>query len=378
MRFPDDVPTLTAGDVTLRAHRLDDVDGIVEQCVDPLSIEHTTVPLGYDREMGTQWVTQTIPEVWQDDREWIFAIESTHPDGGRRFSGSLSLRDEGDRRAEIAFGAHPAVRGRGVMSAAVGMLLDYGFDARGLETVVWYAHAGNLASRRIAWKAGFTFGGTLRRWLPQRGVYRDGWVATLHRDDRRTPRRPWFDTPTIEGERVRLRPMRESDAGRVAEACQDARTRQWIPALPDPYTDDEALAFIRSTWDLSVEGMPLWAVAELDSDELLGAVGIPRRGPSGVELGYWAHPGARGKGVMTAAVGLVVRHCMLDARDGGMGVHRVFAGTAAGNAASRHVVAANGFVECGVEREAERMRDGSLADVVLLELTRSSWLADRR
>jgi RimJ/RimL family protein N-acetyltransferase len=374
MRFPDDVPTLTSGDVTLRAHQLDDIDGIVEQCSDPLSIEQTTVPLGYDRDMALQWVSETIPKAWEDGRSWVFAIESTHPDGARRFSGSLSLDDEGERRAELAFGAHPAVRGRGVMTAAVGLLLDYGFGERDIETVVWYANVGNVASRKIAWNAGFTFGGTLRRWLPQRGVYRDGWTATLHRDDPRTPVRPWSDAPVVEGERVRLRPLREADAERVAEACSDPRTRQWIPGLPDPYATDEATRFIRHSWDAAMTGAPLWAVGDRETDELMGAVGVPRSGPAGLEIGYWAHPDARGRGAMTEAVGLLARHAFVPREDGGMGTHRLHICTAVGNDASRHVAEANGFVEYGLSHEADQMADGSLVDLVELELVRSRWL----
>jgi RimJ/RimL family protein N-acetyltransferase len=372
MRFPEDVPTLTSGAVTLRAHRLDDVEGIVEQCTDPLSIEQTTVPLGYDRAMGREWVGHAIPRAWADDREWVFAVESTHPDGVRRFSGSVSLRDQGERRAEIAFGAHPAARGRGVVTEAIGLLLDWGFAERDIETVVRYANVGNIASRRLAWRSGFTFGGTLRRWLVQRDVYRDGWTATLHRDDVRAPVRPWSDAPIVDGAGVRLRPMRESDAARVAEACSDPRTRQWIPGLPDPYTVEEAVRFIRHSWDASMTGQPIWAVSDstatLGSDPLLAAVSLPRTSPAGLEIGYWAHPAARGRGVMTEAVGLLVRHAFLGPDDGGLGAHRLHISTAVGNAASRHVAEANGFVAYGVAHEADRMGDGSLADLVELEL----------
>jgi RimJ/RimL family protein N-acetyltransferase len=375
MRFPDDVPTLTAGDVTLRAHGLNDVDGIVEQCTDPLSIEQTTVPLGYDRAMAVKWVTESIPQAWADDREWLFAIESTHPDGARRFSGSLSLRGEGDRRAEIAFGTHPAVRGRGVITTAVGLLLDYGFGVRDLETVIWFANVGNVASRRVAWTAGFTFGGTLRRWLAQRDVYRDGWTATLHRDDPRQPVRPWSDAPVVEGLKVRLRPMRESDAARIAEACNDPRTRHWIPGLPDPYTTDDAISFIRQSWDMAMSGNPLWAVAEHETDVMLAAAGVPRRSPSGLEVAYWAHPDARGRGVVSESVGLLARHAFIPTVDGGMGTHRLHISTAVGNDASRHVAEANGFVEYGRSHEADRLADGSLVDLVELELVRSRWLA---
>jgi len=61
-----------------------------------------------------------------------------------------------------------------------------------------------------------------------------------------------------------------------------------------------------------------------------------------------------------------------------MGAHRLHISTAVGNAASQHVAKANGFVQCGTQREAERMGDGSLVDVVDLELIRSRWLAQQR
>ena len=73
-------PLLTSGDVTLRAHRLDDAEAIVEQCTDPDSIRWTTVPLDYDLAMAESWVTTAIPARWEDGSERVFAIE-THSSG---------------------------------------------------------------------------------------------------------------------------------------------------------------------------------------------------------------------------------------------------------------------------------------------------------
>ena len=49
--------------------------------------------------------------------------------------------------------------------------------------MIWWAHAGNWASRKLAWRLGFSFDGTVRQWLPQRGELRDGWVGTLLRGE---------------------------------------------------------------------------------------------------------------------------------------------------------------------------------------------------
>lgn len=374
MRFPDDVPTLTDGDVTLRAHRLDDADGVVEQCVDPVSVRWTTVPLGYTEDMAIDWVTTSAKRSWESGSGRLFAIESTHPDGRRRFSGSLSLLDEGDSRAELAFGAHPSVRGRGVMTAAVNLLLDYAFSRCGLETVLWLANVGNVASRRVAWKTGFTFGGVVRRWLPQRGEYGDGWIATLHRSDSREPKSQWFDVPVIEGQRLRLRPLAVRDVPRIVEACGDERSQYWLTFLPSPYTEQDARDFIVRCATAAMEGAGLtWGVAHPATDVLLGTLGLPHGGAGGWELGYCMHPDARGQGVMREAVGLATRHVLVDKADGGLGAPRAFIKAAAGNSASQYVATANGYQEYGRERQSERLGDGSCVDMILYDLLISEW-----
>ena len=84
MRFPADVPTLTSGDLTLRAHRIDDIGAIVEQCTDAESIRWTTVPLGYDRAMAETWVTTSIPGRWEDVSERVFGAILRLPEGAVR------------------------------------------------------------------------------------------------------------------------------------------------------------------------------------------------------------------------------------------------------------------------------------------------------
>ena len=81
----------------------------------------------------------------------------------------MHLRLEEHGWAEIGFVLHPGARGRSLMSAAVRLVRDYGFDVLGLTTLRWRAKAGNWASRRVAAAAGFVFDGTVRRLLDQRG-----------------------------------------------------------------------------------------------------------------------------------------------------------------------------------------------------------------
>jgi RimJ/RimL family protein N-acetyltransferase len=76
------------------------------------------------------------------------------------------------------------------------------------------------------------------------------------------------------------------------------------------------------------------------------------------EVGYWAHPDARGRGVMTEAVRRVSRHAFIDTEDGGLGLHRVHATVAVDNVASRHVLESAGFTLVGLERRSVLVRDG--------------------
>jgi RimJ/RimL family protein N-acetyltransferase len=367
--FPDDVPELGDGVVRLRAHRLDDAPGVLEQCTDPVSRQWTTVPIPYSLEDARSFVTERVPAAWNEG-SWVFAVEADD-DGTPRFCGTVELRDEGDHRAEIAYGAHPWARGRGIVVRALELLLAWGFDERGLETVIWWANRGNWASRRTAWRLGFSCDGTLERWLPQRGDLLDAWVGVLHAGEPRTPRNPWLEAPRINGEAVALRPFRpKDDVDRIVEACRDERTAYWLGQMPSPYTCADAEAYLegRMTQLATGSGMS-WAVADPRTDVLLGSISLFDLKPGReAEIGYWTHPGARGKGVMTEACGLVVRHAFAAQDHGGLGLQRLIVFAAEGNSASRRVIEANGFVRVGRERRGTRLRDGSLVDTACYDL----------
>jgi RimJ/RimL family protein N-acetyltransferase len=377
--FPRDVPRLTDGTVTLRAHTPEDVQALYEQATDAVMLRWTTVPDPSTPETAREFATRIIPEGWRQDREWAFAVEAPDDDGTLRFVGTVSLRNEGPGRAEVAYGSHPWSRGRGYVVRALELLLDWGFRERDLRTVIWWANEGNWASRKVAWRLGFSFDGTVRRWLDHRGELRDAWVGTLLATDERRPRTRWFDVPRITGQRVVLRAHRDSDLPRIVEACSDERTASWLPDLPSPYTTDDARAFVESRREQRATGAGLsWVVADPESDELLGNVSLfdlDRRGDA--ELGYWSHPSARGRGVMTEACGLVVRHAFVPEEDGGMGLRRLHVVAAEGNTASRRVIEANGFVQTSRLRQENPRRDGGFTDTISYDLLASEYPARR-
>ena len=85
----------------------------------------------------------------------------------------------------------PWARGLGYASAAVRTVCAWGFDALGLERIVWKAYLGNDASKRVAEKAGFTVEGVGRAVCVQRGQRLDAWVGSLlSADPRANPPAP--------------------------------------------------------------------------------------------------------------------------------------------------------------------------------------------
>jgi RimJ/RimL family protein N-acetyltransferase len=369
MRFPHDVPRLTDGLVTLRPHTVDDVPAVLEQGIDGETAAWTTVPVPYTLEDAKRFVQHAVPGGWADGTELAFAIETEG-----RFAGTCLLRVESDGRGEIAYAAHPWARGRGVMDRALRLLVDWGFSDDRFRVLIWWAQTGNWASRKAAWKLGFSCVGPVEAWLDQRGTLRDAWVGTLRSTDPRQPRHPWYDAPRIVGQHVALRPHRLTDAPRILEAMADERSRRWL-RLPSPYTTESAIEFLEARTEAMAAGTCVhWTIADPATDELLGVINLFRiQDELDAEVGFWTHPAARGRGVMTEACRLAVRHGFVPVEDGGLGLRRVTAFAAVDNAASRHVIEAVGFRPFGVERRGVRNGEGVVSDLVCHDLLVEEW-----
>ena len=363
-QFPNVVPTLVdpGRGVTLRAHHAGDLAAIVEQCRDPDSIRWTTVPVppgGYAAAHAEEWLG-LVAAGWAAGSPLTCAIE-TGVDGFPRYCGSIDLRLSGEV-AEVGFGLHPAARGRSVMSTALRLVRDYGFDVLGLPVLRWRAQVGNWGSRRVAAAAGFRFDGAVRRLLPHRGQLCDGWIATLTAEDPRTPLH-WLEPPVLTGTKTILRPFTDADAPRIAAACAEERTRFWLVSLPQPYGLPEASGYVEATRELAASGRGLvWCVADPVDDRCLGSVSVEGFGGYArrLEIGYWAHPDARGQGVITNAVRRVTEHLETSRL-----VDSIMIRAAASNCASRHVAEAAGYRVVGTLSACEPLGNGSLADLVV-------------
>lgn len=359
-----DVPILTDGTVTLRALDDRDVAGVLEQCLDPQSIAWTNVPVPFGMSDAVAFIHEIAPGAWADGSQWIFAVTT---DAG--YAGNIALRDEGHGVAEVAYGAHPAARGTGVMEAGLRLLLEWGFGAQGLQTVVWRATVGNWASRKLAWRLGFRVDGVLRQAHVFRGGLVDAWTGTLLAGEPMTPSGRWLQVPELEADGVRLRAVTDRDLPRVVEACSDPVSQHWLGRLPTPYTLDDARAWHDGHAEqLATARAVTWAVTDPATDAMLAAINVFDLSDVDGEVGYWAHPDARGRGVVTAAVRLVTGWAFAE-----LGLRRVRAVAAVDNSASRRVIEAAGFTRTGQERLGVVVRDG-LADVALYDVLAEEWV----
>lgn len=366
MPFPGDVPVLTDDVVTLRALRLADGQAVIEQCNDPDSIRWTTVPVPYGEQEATDWISRIVPAGWDEGTDLCFAIEY---DG--RFAGSMSLRPDSDGNAEIAYGLTPWARGHGIARRAARLLLDWGFRDRGFAVVHWRAYVGNWASRRVAWSVGFQFGPMIPGLLRQRGDRVDAWTGWIGANDERAPRTPWFENPVLETPRLRLRSWRDDEVERIAGARTNDATAHFLPFIQQPFDEDRARWLLGHVREQAANGMRFnWCVADRETDLALANVTVFDLDDQRIreaEVGYWAHPDAQGRGVVSEAVRRIAEWYFTPVDVGGFGGLRLMICTAATNKAARRVAESSGFRQAGTDRAAFPLGDGTLDDKIVYD-----------
>ena len=159
-------------------------------------------------------------------------------------------------------------------------------------------------------------------------------AATLHPPD-----------PPLASGAIVLRAWRAGDAAAIADACRDPEIQRWLP-LPDPYSIDDARAFIELSARQWADGSSAnMAIADRDTDAVLGAIGLHMDSPERFSVGYWVAPLARGQGVATRATRLVARWAFA-----AFPIARLELYTIAGNHVSERVAIRAGFTYEGMLR----------------------------
>ncbi len=173
------------------------------------------------------------------------------------------------------------------------------------------------------------------------------------------------ELPTLVGERVCLRTIEERDTEGLFRLFGDIEVVQWmsVPLLGDL---DEARAMVKEIHDESeARRLFQWALVSRDQPSaLLGTCTLAsiEWSDERAEVGFALLRDARGRGLMSEALGLLVAHAFED-----LGLHRLEADVDPRNVGSLKLLERHGFVREGVLRDRYVIR-GERQDAVLLGL----------
>jgi RimJ/RimL family protein N-acetyltransferase len=163
----------------------------------------------------------------------------------------------------------------------------------------------------------------------------------------------------LRDEDLALRPWMEDDVAALVAACNDVEITRWIPVIPSPYTEADALAFIHR----EVSTGPEHSFAITLDQTVIGSIGMSVTVNETGQIGYWCARESRGRGLTPRALRLV---CRFGFRELGLG--RLELTTDPENLPSQRVAEKVGFGREGVLRSHMLHPDRSRRDSVLFSL----------
>ncbi|GAA1820651.1 hypothetical protein GCM10009682_46130 [Luedemannella flava] len=354
----------------LRPWQPDDADAVYRACQDPAIQRWTMVPVPYERHHAEQF-TGTALDRWALGRDAPLGVFDAATGEVLGSCGLVAL-DEAAGWGEIGYWVAPWARGRGVGTHAARATARWALNSLGLRRLVWQAEVGNHYSRLVATRIGVRVEGLLRRGLPGRDGWVDGWTGSLlpgelrETDDwvpafvaRRaaafTGPQPTLTTTTRAGVTISLRAPAGRDLDDIVAACRDPESIRWT-TVPRPYTRADGEFFVHghavAQWTAGT-GM-VCAVTDT-TDRFAGSMEL-RIAPDRPELGdvgFLMAPWARGRGYGSAALRALTRWGIEEC-----GLGRIEWRAYVGNDDSRRLAEAAGFVVEGIGRDACRARDG--------------------
>jgi|GEM_PF-2058911 len=171
---------------------------------------------------------------------------------------------------------------------------------------------------------------------------------------------------TLPTKRLMLRRLRESDAGaiRTAALLPAAELKKWI-FQTEIYTDPDAVLGIIAESTLGILQGSHVLLGAFDANDgafkVLFEVVRGKDGKAGnIELGFWAHPSARGQGFAREALTALTEHLLTQHKPD---VQRVGMDCATNNAPANALARACGFVQEGTKSAAYVNGHGETQDL---------------
>ena len=148
---------LDDGVIAVRPFAEEDVPAIAAACTDPEIARWTLVPEPYTEDDARAFVAEA---------ETAYAVVDAVADA---LVGAISLDRVAQGNGQIGYWVAREARGRGVATRALRLVAGWGLARGGFARVQLLTEPENVASRRVAERAGFTNEGLLRSYAEMKG-----------------------------------------------------------------------------------------------------------------------------------------------------------------------------------------------------------------
>ncbi len=147
--------------------------------------------------------------------------------------------------------------------------------------------------------------------------------------------------PTLISSRIRLRPFNFDDAPEVQRLAGDVNVARNTLAMPFPYADGMAEAWIGNhATDFNEGKSAIWAITLKEKDDLIGAIGLSLQLQfSNAEIGYWIGKEYWNNGYCTEALKEVINFGFVYFR-----LHKMYASYFGNNPSSGKVMQKAGMI----------------------------------
>lgn len=173
---------LTEGSILVRTYSAEDAGALYEAARESIAEVSVWLPWCHDNysiEESREFVSSRA-QAAQGDEWYSFAIFERE-----RFLGGVGLNffNRVHQMANLGYWVRTSAAGRGIATSATRLVARFGFEHLGLRRIEIVAAVGNIASRRVAEKAGAVREGVLRKRLLIRGDSQDAVLFSLTPED---------------------------------------------------------------------------------------------------------------------------------------------------------------------------------------------------
>lgn len=173
-------PKLEGDLVRMRLLETGDIPALQRLAAAEEIAKNTFVPHPYPPDAARDFV-QKAREQWRNEEAFVFAIlEKT----SEHFVGCMGIHlTPAHNRAEVGYWIGLPYWGRGLATAALRLIIQFGFEELKLNRIAAGHFPHNPASGRVMQKANMRYEGLLRRSILHHGKYKDEARYAILRDD---------------------------------------------------------------------------------------------------------------------------------------------------------------------------------------------------